>query len=124
DAILPAFKAADSGVPVQVYRAPSGDIAGRIAAEQRSGGIRADVLWLTDPLSMNDYAKQGALLQWQPPEAASLRPEYVTPTSVGTRIVSMVIVKQAALAPGPTTWQDLTDPAYRGSLAIPNPGFA
>jgi iron(III) transport system substrate-binding protein len=124
DAVLPAFKAAHPGIDVQVYRAPTGDIAARTAAEQRDGKIHADVLWLTDPLSMNDYAKQGALLAWQPSEAVALQPAYVTATSWGTRLVTMVIVKQASLAAGPTTWQDLTDPAYRGAEAIPNPGFA
>ena len=39
-----------------MFRATTGQLNTRIAADQHSGGLRADVIWGTDPLSMESYA--------------------------------------------------------------------
>jgi len=124
DAVLAAFKSANPGVTVEVFRAPTGELAARIAAEQRSGAIKGDVLWLTDPLSIQGYASQKVLKTWTPAGAADLPAADKNATFWGTRIVNMVIVKGKVVTPGPATWKDLTDPVYRDAVAMPDPGFA
>lgn len=113
-----------TGLEVEVFRAPTGELAARIAAEQREGGIQADVLWLTDPLTMQQYASDDVLQRWDPAGAEVLPDGYAAETFWGTRILSMVIVQGADLAGSLRTWDDLTDGAYRGAIATPDPGFA
>ncbi len=121
-AVVDQFEA-DTGREVDVFRAPTGELAARIAAEQREGGLQADILWLTDPLTMQQYAADGVLREWEPAGATAIDASYRTDTFWGTRILSMVIVQRDDLPPL-TSWTDLTDPAYRDRIAAPDPGFA
>ncbi len=109
---------------VEVFRAPTGEVAARIAAEQREGGIQADVLWLTDPLTMQQYAADDVLQEWSPSGADAVPDAYATETFWGTRILSMVIVQGRDIDRPLSAWDDLTDDAYRNAIATPDPGFA
>ena len=73
DALLAAYDKVEPKVTVEVFRAPTGQLSARIAAEQRSGGVRGDVLLLSDPLSMQQYAAQGMLRRWSPPRSRRCR---------------------------------------------------
>ncbi|MEP7016696.1 MAG: ABC transporter substrate-binding protein, partial [Actinomycetota bacterium] len=55
DAVVGGYQKAHPGSKVTVFRAPAGQLNARIAADQRSGGLRADAIWGTDPLSMQSY---------------------------------------------------------------------
>ena len=124
DAVLAAYAEAAPDVTVEIFRAPTGELDARIAAELRDGQIGGDVLWGTDPLSVQSYAAQDLLEVWSPPEAASVPEEYQTDTFWGTRLLNMLIVHSTELADPPTDWADLTDPAYADGVGIPDPGFA
>lgn len=124
DAVVAAYQAVHPGVTVEVFRAPTGELAARIAAELRDGRILGDVLWLTDPLSIQPYAEQDLLLAWQPAEAAGIDSAYHGTTYWGTRFLNMVIVAGAGVTDDSLSWSDLSDPAYRDAVAIPDPGFA
>lgn len=124
DAVIAAYEAAHPDTTVELFRAPTGELSARIAAEQREGGIEADVLWLTDPLSMQQYASEGMLQSWTPDEADAVPAEFAEDTFWGTRILNMIIVHQADLEPAPTSWDDLTAGGYDQPVAIPDPGFA
>jgi iron(III) transport system substrate-binding protein len=113
-----------AGIEVEVFRAPTGEVAARIAAEQREGGIQADVLWLTDPLTMQQYASDGVLEEWDPAGAVVVPSEYSTGTFWGTRILSMVMVQRNDLVVPVRGWDDLARDDYRDMVAIPDPGFA
>lgn len=122
DAVVAGFQAANPDVVVEVFRAPTGEVAARIAAEQRDGGMQADVLWLTDPLSIEQYARDGLLRSWTPAAVEAVPSDYRTDTFFGTRILNMVIVTDADADPVPQDWADLSEVA--GGVAIPDPGFA
>ncbi len=124
DAAVAGYSAAHPGVTVEVFRAPTGELAARVAAELRDGRILGDVLWLTDPLSIQAYAAQDLLRTWEPVEAAGIDPAYRGEAYWGTRFLNMVMVRGNGVVPGPRTWDDLADPAYRDAVAIPDPGFA
>lgn len=124
DAIVAGYQAAHPGVTIDLFRAPTGEVTARIAAEQRDGGVRADLLWLTDPLSIQQYDADGLLAAYAPPAAADLDPADQGPTFWGTRLLNMVIVTAPDLVPGPTDWADLTAPALKDAVALPDPGFA
>lgn len=124
DAVLAGFAKQHPEIAVDVFRAPTGQLDARIASEQRSGGIKGDVLWETDPPSMHQYESQGLLLAWTPAEAASIPAIYTTTATWGTRLLNMVLVAANSASPQPTSWLDLNSGAYDGKLAIPDPGFA
>jgi iron(III) transport system substrate-binding protein len=124
DAVQAGFQAEYPDVDVEVFRAPTGEINARIAAEEREGGVRADVLWLTDPLSMQAYDAAGSLRAWEPVGADALPEAFRTATFWGTRVLSMVIVHDPDLDPAPGTWWDLVEAAAAGGVAFPDPAFA
>jgi len=122
DALVKSYGAARPGSKVEVFRAPTGQLAARIAAEERSGGVRGDVLLLSDPLSMQQYAAAGKLLRWTPPEVSVVPPEARTDTAWGVTTSNVVVVHRPGDAPA--SWRDLTAPRYRGKVALPDPSFA
>lgn len=122
EAVVEGYREAHPGVEVEVFRAPTGELTARIAAEQREGGLRADVLWLSDPLSMEQYDADGLLLAWEPAGAGDLDPGFRTPTWWGTRVLTMVVVHGLDV-PAPADWWDLASGDYAG-VALPDPGFA
>jgi iron(III) transport system substrate-binding protein len=123
DAVVDAYSRDQPEVVVEVFRAPTGELNARIAAEQREGGIQADVIWLTDPLSMQQYDADGLLGSFTPAEVGEIPQEFRSDRFWGTRLLSMVIVQQAGLTPGVKGWEDLADQAF-AVAAIPDPGFA
>ena len=123
DAVVEAFEARHPETRVEVFRAPTGELTARIAAEQREGGIQADLIWLTDPLSMQQYDADGLLLAHTPTEVEQVSEEFRSERFWGTRLLSMVIIQQAGMKPRLTKWGDLGDPAF-GKVAVPDPGFA
>jgi iron(III) transport system substrate-binding protein len=122
-ALIKTFEAMHAGSKVNVFRAPTGQLNARVAADQRSGGIRADVIWACDPLTMYGYDSQNLLRAWTPPNAADIPTADRTPRFVGIDLLEMVLVVHKG-APVPSTWADLTKPAYRGKVALPSPSFA
>jgi len=124
DAVLAALAEVNPGLAVEVFRAPTGELDARIATEQRTGGIGADVLWMTDPLSVQRYEADGLLAPLQG-DAFDVVPEaYQGETFVGTRLLNLVIVVGQDVEPKPASWADLADPAAAGPVAMPDPGFA
>jgi iron(III) transport system substrate-binding protein len=124
DAVVAGFKKEHPGATVNVFRATTGQLNARLAADQRSGGVRADVIWGTDPLSMQNYADQKILKAWPVPDIQGVPADVRAPFFWGTRILFMVIVAHRGVTPAPTSWSDLTNPAYRGKIALPDPAAA
>ena len=124
DAVLAAYARVAPDVSVEVFRAPTGELDARIAAERREGRISADVLWGTDPLSVQSYAAEGLFATWTPDEAGAIPDRYQAETFWGTRLLNMVIVRRPDLDVPPADWDDLAAPDLAGRVAVPDPGFA
>ncbi len=124
DAVLSALADVHPDLRVEVFRAPTGELDARIATEQRIGGIGADILWMTDPLSVQQYEADGLLAPLEGDAFEAVPPEFRGQTFVGTRLLNLVIVAGENVDPQPVSWADLAEPAYAGRVAIPDPGFA
>lgn len=122
-AVIKAYEAAHPGGQVSVFRAPTGQLNARIAGDLRSGGLRADVIWACDPLTMHGYDAQGLLADWSPADASGIPAAYRGPRFTGVDLLYMVAVVHQGTAP-PMAWSDLANRAYRGSVALPDPSFA
>ena len=123
-AVLNGFSKLHPGVKVTVFRATTGQLNARIAADQHSGGLRADVIWGTDPLSMESYAQDGLLAPWPLPGLAGVPNQDKTKYFWGTRELYLVIVARKGLSPMPETWADLASATYQGKVALPDPAAA
>jgi iron(III) transport system substrate-binding protein len=123
DAVVEAFSEAEGGAAVEIFRAPTGELNARVAAEQREGGIQADVFWLTDPLSIQQYDGEGLLGEFTPAGIGEIPLEFRSDRFWGTRLLSMVIVQPINADPSTAGWGDLADPTW-SPVALPDPGFA
>lgn len=124
DAVTAAFQDANPDVSLEVFRAPTAEFNARVATEREEGEIRADVFWLTDPLSMQPFADQGLLREWTPDGADAVDEAFRTDTFWGTRLLNLVIVARDDLDQTPQSWQDLAGHDFADPVGMPDPGFA
>ena len=122
EAVVDGFEAANPGTRAEVFRAPTGELTARIATELRDDDLQADVLWLTDPLSIQQYDRDGLLREWTPDNVDVVPEELRSDSFFGTRVLNLVIVANEGLSDPPTDWSDLS--SVEGGVAIPDPGFA
>ncbi len=119
--IIEQFEA-DSGAEVNLFRAPTGDLNARIAGDLRSGGLKADVVWACDPLTMQGYVDQDLVGGWTPDNATDIPKQFRTEDYVGVAVLYVVGIYRNG-EPPPTSWSDLTGPDYN-SVALPDPTVA
>ena len=120
--VIAAFEKSAPGDTVDLFRAPTGELNARVAADARSGGLQADVIWGCDPLTVQAYVDQGLVGGWTPPEADAIPAEYRTADYVGAHVLYLVAVYRTDV-PAPATWADLAGPAY-SAVAVPDPSVA
>jgi iron(III) transport system substrate-binding protein len=119
--VIDTFEHDHPGTRVKLFRAPTGDLNARVAGDVRSGGLRADVIWACDPLTMQDYVDQGLVGGWTP--KTSISPKYRTSDYVGVALLYMVAVSGKGVTP-PSAWSDLAGSEYAGGVALPDPAVA
>ena len=88
--VIEAFEARDDGGQVDLFRAPTGELNARVAADARSGGLRADVIWGCDPLTVQAFVDQDLVGGWTPPEADAIPEDLRTEDYVGAHVLYMV----------------------------------
>lgn len=121
--VIKAFQNSNPDSHVDLFRAPTGQLNARVAADARSGGLRADVIWGCDPLTMQNYVDQGLVGGWTPPAAGTIPSEFRTDDYVGVALLYMVVVHRVGV-PAPQRWSDLAGSAYVGGVAVPDPSVA
>jgi iron(III) transport system substrate-binding protein len=120
--VIAAFEDRADGGQVDLFRAPTGELNARVAADVRSGGLGADVFWGCDPLTVQALVDQGLVGRWTPPDAGEIPPEFRTDDYVGGHLLYMVAVHRTDV-PAPRTWADLAGGDY-AALAVPDPAVA
>jgi iron(III) transport system substrate-binding protein len=119
--VIEAFEARDDGGEVDLFRAPTGELNARVAADIRSGGLQADVFWGCDPLTVQALVDQGLVGGWTP-DAEGIPDEFRTGDFVGAHLLYMVAVHRSDV-PAPQAWSDLAGGGY-AALAVPDPSVA
>ena len=124
-AIVRAFEAYNPNAKVNMVTAGTGDLITRINAEQKAGGVKADVLLLADPTAMAPLNQKGILASYTPPEAKQL------PSSLkGTDWVAaftfhnIILYHKGMSLPAPKSLKDLTNSSYKGHLEIGDPSYS
>jgi iron(III) transport system substrate-binding protein len=116
--VISAFKTAHPDTDVQLFRAPTGQLNARVATDVRSGGLKADVIWACDPLTMQDFVTQGLVGGWTP--QTDIPKAMRTPDYVGIALLYMVAITRKG-QPALTKWPQLAD---AGKVAVPDPKVA
>src|SRR5205085_3379001 len=126
--ILEAFKKDHPEIDATVVRDSTGVVAARLLAE--AAEPRADVVWGMAATSLIVVERNGLLAPYAPAGiehiAAQFRDEQSPPKWVGTAVLATAFavnnpeLKRRNL-PVPRSFDDLTDPALRGLVTMPNP---
>jgi iron(III) transport system substrate-binding protein len=120
--VIRAFEKREPGSTVELFRAPTGQLNARIAADTRSGGLRADVVWGCDPLTVQSLVDRLLVGGWIPADASAIPAAYRTADYVGAHLLYMVAVYRIGV-PRPRSWSDLAGAGYRPT-AVPDPTVA
>jgi iron(III) transport system substrate-binding protein len=116
------------GVPVKVTRLVSGPLTARYAAEAQAGKPVADVVIAANDPFFSDGLSQGWFLPMTAKEVPNIAQvpktfQYQGSVGVGTSRLNGVAVNTGVVskADTPTTWQQLTDPKWKGKLVTDDP---
>lgn len=116
----------EHGIKVQATRKPTGDILQMLAAEQKAGAVRADVIAVADLAALDYLRNEGLLDKYLPPNAGEVVESLVAPggDSVPFTLNVLGIAYNKAKVPAdkaPKAWRDLADPFFSGKVAHGNP---
>ncbi len=125
--IQQAFEATHPDIKLDIYRAGTGTITAKIAAEKEAGRILADLVWVADYTYLEELKRQGLLYKYLPPETANVPEALIDPDGyyAGGRVFAMVIAYNTNfVADPPRRWTDLLDPKWKGELVTGNPEYS
>jgi iron(III) transport system substrate-binding protein len=122
DALEPVLKEALPNVTVRWFQAGSEKVLSRLEAELASGGTQADLLAVSDPFLYARFKAEGRWLRYASPNAQR------TPRALvdldgdyqAMRLSTMVLV-HARGTPAPEGFAALTQPAFKGEVALGDP---
>jgi iron(III) transport system substrate-binding protein len=123
-----AFEADNPDVEIAWVRDSTGVITARFLAEKENP--RADVIWGLAVTSIIAFEKAGLIQAYTPKGAPALKASFRSSANPMTwtgmdawmAVVCVNTVEQGkAAAPMPASWQDLTNPKFKGQIVMPNP---
>ena len=123
-----AFENENPDVKIKWVRDSTGIMTAKLLAEKNNP--RAEVVWGLAGSSMALLKNEGILTPYTPQGVESLRTSLNDPQSsqawfgndafFNAVCFNEIVAKQLNL-PEPKTWEDLTNPVYKGHIAMPNP---
>ncbi len=123
--IVAAFNADYPDIKVGEVRLPSGAFYPRFAAEYAGGKSEADACSASWDERLHEWAKQGWMAEWQPPEAAGLPEDSRFDNRMwGIQAVREMIIfntRKVSAAEAPKDWPDLFDPKWKGRIGMNPP---
>ena len=121
-----AFKRAQPGVDVEVFRSGTTEVMSKLAAEFAAGQPKPDVLLLADAATMETLKKDGRLSAYPQAKLDGLAPGSFDPdrTYFGSKLITTGIAVNAAAKTRPSSWADLMKPEYKGQIAMPSPLYS
>jgi iron(III) transport system substrate-binding protein len=121
-----AFRKANPGVDVEVFRSGTTEVMGKLAAEFSAGQPKADVLLIADAASMEALKRDGRLLAYPDAKVAGLAQGSYDPdkTYFGSKLITTGIAVNTSAKSRPSSWADLAKPEYKGQIAMPSPLYS
>lgn len=128
--IRQAFRAEHPDIDIQWVRDSTGIITAKMLAEIEAGDPKADLFLGTSATSVLLVDDLGYALPYAPKGLERIHakfrdqrdpPHWVGIDSYASAVCFNTIEAEKHGLPQPTSWKDLTDPVYKGHLAMPNP---
>lgn len=123
-----AFEAKYPDIKINWVRNSTGIIAAKLQAEKDNQ--HADAIWGVSVTDVAQLKKEGLIEPYMPAGAQKIAAKFKDneqpPSWVGTNGYVGAIIYNTAEGkkkniPQPTTWEDLTNPVYKGQIVMPNP---
>ncbi len=123
DKIQSDFQAAFPAITLELFRSGTSEVVAKIMTEKTGGEVIADLVWVAEPSTYEDFKAQDLLMKYTPAEAAALPAEMKDPDGYyyAGRLINMVIAYNTATEPKPKSWKDLLNPAYKGKIGFSSP---
>ena len=123
DKIQVDFQSKFPEITLEVFRSGTSAVTAKIATEKEAGAIQADLVWVAEPSTYEDFKDQDLLLEFTPTEAKNLPKEMKDPEGCyyTGRLINMIIGYNTSVAAPPKKWTDLLKPAYGAKLGFPSP---
>lgn len=121
--IKPALKKQFPDLEVQWFQAGTEKVMAKVAGEIEAKKIQADLLMVADPSYYLTLKEQNLLLKYDSPNRKDVK---INKDSegywTGVRISNMIIAyNPEKLKEPPKTFKELTDPKWKGKIAMPSP---
>ncbi|KAB2864486.1 MAG: ABC transporter substrate-binding protein, partial [Bauldia sp.] len=121
-----AFKAANPGVEVEIFRSGTSDLLTKLAAEFAAGAPQPDVLLIADAVTMELLKKDNRLLAYPEADVEGLAQDSYDAerTYFGSKLITTGIAYNTAAAEKPESWADLVKPEYKDGVVMPSPLYS
>ena len=124
-ALLDDFKK-KTGLDVNVYYGGTGQVFSRFTTERKTGSHQVDVITLGDLDLVAQLVKDKAFRVHKPKSLQGTLADYIDPAGFWHGICFWVLALEyntRLMKPEdlPKTWADLTDPKYKGKIALTDP---
>ena len=125
DQVKPAVKKAFPDMEVNWFQGGTEKVMTKMAGEIQAKKIAADALMVADPSYYHGLKDQKLLFNYVSPNAKDVVLERDkdgawTPVRISNMIIAYNTTKLKA-EDAPKSWKDLTDPKWKGKIAMPNP---
>lgn len=123
DKIQADFSSKFPAVKLVIFRAGTSEVVAKLMTEKTAGSIMADLIWVAEPSTYEDFKAQGLLLKFTPEEAAIVPAEMKDSDGYyyAGRLMNMIIGYHTSLSSPPKSWKDLLNPAFKGKAGFPTP---
>lgn len=126
--LVKAFNKKYQNITVKSFRSGTEQIQSKLAAEKKAGASQAaDVVFIADAVTMENFKNMGLLAKYSPPAAAGIDKAYVDPQGyyTGTKIITTgIAINTDKVKTDPTSWLDLTKPALKNKVQIASPLYS
>ena len=118
----------EQGIKIELFRSGGSAVLRRFQTEIDAGRIAADVLTTSDPAAAAMLARKGVFVAFKPknfdkiPDAAKDKDGYFVAQRLNM-MTNYLRSDKVPTADEPKTWNDLTNPKYKGKLVIGDPSF-
>lgn len=116
-------------IVMDYYAAGTGKVLTKIATEQQSGQVAADLIWVGDPSNYLSFKEKGMLEPYESEEAAEIDAKFKDPDNqyIGARMIVLGFAVNTNLVSAenePKNWDDLTKEEFKKQLVISDPAEA
>mgnify|MGYP001057459520 CR=1 FL=1 len=124
DKIQADFNQRFPNITLEIFRAGTSEVVTKISTEKEAGAIQADLVWVAEPSTYEDFKAEDLLLQFTPEGADALSAEMKDPDGYyyAGRLINMIIGYNTGVEPVPAGWQAMLSDSYEhGKVGFPSP---